>query len=50
MGKLEEIMDGRTDLVFEYVAEGNSAERRRCIAPLPLETKRRFNCCWMPAR
>jgi ankyrin repeat protein len=25
MGRLEEIVDGRTDAVFEYVAEGNSA-------------------------
>jgi ankyrin repeat protein len=26
MGRLEEIVDGRTDAVFEYVAEGNSAD------------------------
>jgi ankyrin repeat protein len=25
MGKMEEIVDGRTDLVFEYLSEGNSA-------------------------
>jgi hypothetical protein len=28
MTVLDEIMEGRTDLVFEYVAQGNSANAR----------------------
>ena len=62
MATIQQIVDGRTDAVFECLAAGHSAsETDRDGVTLvqwcayygdvsAIKFLKRFNCCWMPGR